>query len=101
MAPSCAYLNGIEVKIEFNHTGVSRQSRKCTGTTIVSRQATHATGSYRDMSAQNRTFAYRPVAALAELAAPYLKLMHIRRYREAQPDRFDANLSALSKALYP
>lgn len=64
MAPSCAYLNGIEVKIEFNHTGVSRQSRKCTGTTIVSRQATHATGSYRDMSAQNRTFAYRPEMAI-------------------------------------
>lgn len=41
-----------------------------------------------------------PVAALAELPAPQFKLANVRKFRDAQPARFDANVAALEKALH-
>ena len=40
-----------------------------------------------------------PVAVLAELPAPQLKLMNIRKFREASPERYEAILNALEKSL--
>ncbi len=39
------------------------------------------------------------IAALAELPAPQFKLMNIRKFREASPERHGAVLSALEKSL--
>lgn len=40
-----------------------------------------------------------PLEALAELPAPQFKLMNIRKFREAGPERPKAVLGALEKAL--
>lgn len=40
-----------------------------------------------------------PIAELAELPAPQFKLMNIRKFREASPERNRAVLGALEKSL--
>jgi len=40
-----------------------------------------------------------PIAALDELPAPQFKLMNIRKFREASPERHKAALNALEKSL--
>jgi hypothetical protein len=40
-----------------------------------------------------------PIAALAELPAPQFKLMNIRKFREASPERHKAVLNALEQSL--
>ena len=40
-----------------------------------------------------------PIAALADLPAPQFKLMNIRKFRDASPERHKAGMSALEKSL--